>query len=125
MKCICNFVSLIWFWIRYHRFLPRLRSFGWLKHMKVILLLIQFSWDDAVIISVAGLQPLLLKPVTSNKVIGWYIFVFSVLCLIYIPLKVLNCIHIARSPTNSYRPFNHLNYIYTQIWNFFFKFNVF
>ena len=93
--------------------------------MKVILLLIQFSWDDAVIISVAGLQPLLLKPVTSNKVIGWYIFVFSVLCLIYIPLKVLDCIHIARSPTNSYRPFNHLNYIYTQIWNFFFKFNVF
>jgi len=54
--------------------------------MKVILLLIQFSWDDAVIISVAGLQPLLLKPVTSNKVIGWYIFVFSVLCLIYIYL---------------------------------------
>ena len=93
--------------------------------MKVILLLIQFSWDDAVIISGAGLQPLLLKPVTSNKVIGWYIFVFSVLCLIYIPLKVLNCIHIVRSPTNSYRPFNHLNYIYTQIWNFFFKFNVF
>ena len=51
--------------------------------MKVILLLIQFSWDEAVIISVAGLQPLLLKPVASNKVIGWYICFFCSVFDIY------------------------------------------